>query len=91
MQARVRVLLLALVTAAVFVAVGTAATSSNAGAAANYIVLYKSQSVPNDAAAAVCKKRRRVVLGNAERVNMRRELYLARQNVSSADTNVGKR
>src|SRR5438874_1041399 len=53
MQARVRVLLLALVTAAVFVAVGTAATSSNAGAAANYIVLYKSQSVPNDAAATI--------------------------------------
>src|SRR5262249_35275069 len=36
--------------AAAFVAVGTAATSSGAGAAANYIVLYKGQSVPNDAA-----------------------------------------
>ena len=53
MQARLRVLLLALVTAAVFVAVGTAATSSNTGAGGNYIVLYKSAAVPKDAAATI--------------------------------------
>jgi subtilisin family serine protease len=53
MHVRLRVLLFALVTAAVFVAVGTAATSSNAGAAGNYIVLYRSLAVPNDAAATI--------------------------------------
>ena len=50
MHVRFRVLLLALLTAAVFVTVGSAATSSGPGAAANYIVLYKSEAVPNDAA-----------------------------------------
>ena len=53
MQVRLRVLLLALVTATVFVAVGTAATSSSTGAAANYIVLYKGSSVPQDAASTI--------------------------------------
>ena len=50
MHERFRVLLLALLAAAVFATVGTAATSSSAGAAANYIVLYRGQAVPNDAA-----------------------------------------
>jgi lantibiotic leader peptide-processing serine protease len=53
LHVRLRVLLLALMTAAVFVAVGTAATSGGAGAAENYIVLYKSQAVPKDAAATI--------------------------------------
>jgi subtilisin family serine protease len=53
MHVRFRVLLLALIAAAAFVAGGTAATSSSAGAAANYIVLYKSQAVPKDAAATI--------------------------------------
>jgi subtilisin family serine protease len=53
MHVRFRVLLLALVAAATFVAVATASTSSNAGAAANYIVLYKASAVPKDAAASV--------------------------------------
>jgi lantibiotic leader peptide-processing serine protease len=53
MHARIRVLLLALLAAAAFVTGGTAATSSSAGAAANYIVLYKSQAVPKDAAATI--------------------------------------
>ena len=53
MHVRLRVLLLALVTAGVFVAVGTAATSGGTGAAGNYIVLYKSQAVPKDAAATI--------------------------------------
>ena len=52
MHVRLRVLLLA-VLAAVFVTVGTAATSSGAGAAANYIVLYKGQAVPKDAASTI--------------------------------------
>jgi lantibiotic leader peptide-processing serine protease len=47
------VLLLALVAAAAFVAVGTAATSSSTDAAASYLVVYKGQSVPNDAASAI--------------------------------------
>src|SRR5436190_3695750 len=53
MHVRFRVLLLALLAAAVFATVGTAATSSGAGAAANYIVLYKSQAVPKDAASTI--------------------------------------
>jgi lantibiotic leader peptide-processing serine protease len=53
MHVRFRVLLLALLAAAVFVTVGTAATSSSAGAAANYVVLYKGQAVPNDAASTI--------------------------------------
>jgi lantibiotic leader peptide-processing serine protease len=53
MYMRSRVLLLALIAAAAFVAGGTAATSSGAGAAANYIVLYKSQAVPKDAASTI--------------------------------------
>ncbi len=53
MHVRLRVLLLAVLAAAVFVTVGTAATSSGAGAAANYIVLYKSQAVPKDAASTI--------------------------------------
>jgi lantibiotic leader peptide-processing serine protease len=53
MQARLRVLLLALVMAAAFVAVGTAATSSSTDAAANYLVVYKGQSVPSDAAGTI--------------------------------------
>jgi subtilisin family serine protease len=50
MHARLRVLLIALATAAVFVAAGTAATNSGSDAAANYVVLYKGQAVPADAA-----------------------------------------
>ena len=53
MHVRFRVLLLALIAAAAFVAGGTAATSSSAGAAANYIVLYKGQAVPKDAASTI--------------------------------------
>lgn len=53
MHVRFRVLLLALFAAAAFVAGGTAATSGSAGAAENYIVLYKGQAVPNDAAATI--------------------------------------
>ena len=53
MHVRFRVLLLALLAAAVFVTVATAGTSSSAGAAANYIVLYKSQAVPKDAASTI--------------------------------------
>jgi subtilisin family serine protease len=53
MHVRLRVLLLALIAAAAFVAGGTAATSSSAGAAANYIVLYKGQAVPKDAATTI--------------------------------------
>jgi subtilisin family serine protease len=53
MQARLRVLLLALLAAAAFVAVGTAASDSSTGAAANYIVVYKGQSVPKDAASTI--------------------------------------
>jgi subtilisin family serine protease len=53
MHVRLRVLLLAALAAAVFVTVGTAATSSGAGAAANYIVLYKGQAVPKDAASTI--------------------------------------
>ena len=50
MHVRFRVLVLALITAAVFVAGGVAATSSSSDAASNYIVLYKAQAVPADAA-----------------------------------------
>src|SRR5690242_18039071 len=53
MHVRFRVLLLALIAAAAFVTGGTAATSSGAGAAANYIVLYKGQAVPKDAATTI--------------------------------------
>ena len=53
MHVRFRLLLLALLAGAVFVTVGTAATSSSAGAAENYIVLYKSQAVPKDAASTI--------------------------------------
>jgi subtilisin family serine protease len=45
--------LLALVAAAAFATGATASTSSSAGAAANYIVLYKSQAVPKDAASTI--------------------------------------
>ena len=50
MHVRFRVLLLALAAAAVFVATGLAATGSTSAAASNYIVLYKAQAVPSDAA-----------------------------------------
>jgi subtilisin family serine protease len=53
MHVRFRVLLLALIAAAVFVTGGTAATSSSAGAAVNYIVLYKGTAVPKDAASTI--------------------------------------
>src|SRR4051812_34636020 len=53
MHVRFRVLLLAVFAAAVFVTAGTSATSRSAGAAANYIVLYKGQAVPKDAASAI--------------------------------------
>jgi lantibiotic leader peptide-processing serine protease len=53
MHVRFRVLLLALVVAAVFVAGGVAATSSGSDASANYIVLYKSQAVPKDASSTI--------------------------------------
>jgi subtilisin family serine protease len=53
MHVRFKVLLLALVAAAVFAAVGNASTSGGTGAAANYIVLYKSQAVPKDAASTI--------------------------------------
>jgi lantibiotic leader peptide-processing serine protease len=53
MHVRFKVLLLALVTAAAFATGATASTSSSAGAAANYIVLYKSQAVPKDAASTI--------------------------------------
>ena len=52
---RFLVLLLGLLAAAAFVTGGTAATSNSAGAAANYIVLYKGQAVPKDAAATITK------------------------------------
>ncbi len=55
MHVRFRVLLLALIAAAAFVAGATASTSSSAGAAANYIVLYKGQAVPKDAASTISK------------------------------------
>jgi subtilisin family serine protease len=50
MHVRLRVLLFALAAAAVFVATGVAATSSGAAVGSNYIVLYKAQAVPSDAA-----------------------------------------
>jgi subtilisin family serine protease len=50
---RFRVLLLALIAAAAFVTGATASTSSGAGAAANYIVLYKSAAVPKDAGSTI--------------------------------------
>jgi lantibiotic leader peptide-processing serine protease len=53
MHVRLRVLLLALAAAVAFVAVGTAATGSSTGAAANYIVVYKGQSVPSNAATTI--------------------------------------
>jgi subtilisin family serine protease len=53
MHVRFRVLLLALFAAAVVVTAGTASTSSGAGAAENYIVLFKGQSVPKDAATTI--------------------------------------
>ena len=53
MHVRFRVLLLAVLAAAVFATVGSAATSGGAGAAASYIVLYKSQAVPKDAASTI--------------------------------------
>jgi len=53
MHVRFRLLLLAVFTAAVFVTAGSAATSRSAGAAANYIVLYKGQAVPKDAASTI--------------------------------------
>jgi lantibiotic leader peptide-processing serine protease len=53
MHVRLRALLLALVCATVFVSVGSAATSSGADAAANYIVLYRGQAVPRDAASTI--------------------------------------
>jgi subtilisin family serine protease len=48
-----RALLLALIAAAVFVTGATASTSSSAGAAANYVVLYKGTAVPKDAASTI--------------------------------------
>jgi lantibiotic leader peptide-processing serine protease len=53
MHVRFKVLLLALVTAAAFVTGATASTSSSAGAAANYVVLYTGQAVPKDAASTI--------------------------------------
>src|SRR4051794_7147875 len=53
MHVRFRVLLLAVFAATVFVTAGTSATSRSAGAAANYIVLYKGQAVPKDAASSI--------------------------------------
>jgi subtilisin family serine protease len=50
---RFRVFVLALLAAAVFVTVGSAATSRSAGAAANYVVLYKGTAVPKDAASTI--------------------------------------
>jgi len=55
MHMRFLVLLLGLLAAAAFVTGGTAATSNSTGAAANYIVLYKGQAVPKDAAATITK------------------------------------
>jgi lantibiotic leader peptide-processing serine protease len=55
MHVRLRVLLLAVLAGAVFVTVATAGTSSSAGAAANYLVLYKGQAVPSDAASTISK------------------------------------
>ena len=52
---RFLMLLLGLLAAAAFVTGGTAATSNSTGAAANYIVLYKGQAVPKDAAATITK------------------------------------
>jgi lantibiotic leader peptide-processing serine protease len=52
---RFLMLLLGLLAAAAFVTGGTAATSNSAGAASNYIVLYKGQAVPKDAAATITK------------------------------------
>jgi lantibiotic leader peptide-processing serine protease len=53
MQVRFGVLLLALVASAAFLVVATAATSSGTDAAGNYIVVYKGQSVPKDAAGTI--------------------------------------
>jgi subtilisin family serine protease len=53
MHVRFRVLLFALLAAAVFVTAANASTSSGAGSAANYIVLYKAQAVPSDAASTI--------------------------------------
>ena len=53
MHVRFRVLLLALIAAAAFVAGGTAATTGSAGGTANYIVLYKGSAVPKDAATTI--------------------------------------
>ena len=50
MHVRFRLLLLLVLAAAVFAGPASGATSMSAGAAANYIVLYKSQAVPADAA-----------------------------------------
>jgi subtilisin family serine protease len=55
MHVRLRVLLLAVLAGAVFVTVATAGTSSSAGAAANYLVLYKGEAVPSDAASTISK------------------------------------
>jgi subtilisin family serine protease len=53
MHVRLRVLLLAVLAAAVFAAVGNASTSGGTAAAANYIVLYKAQAVPKDASSTI--------------------------------------
>jgi lantibiotic leader peptide-processing serine protease len=53
MHVQLRVLLLALFAAVVFVTGATASTSSSAGAATNYIVLYKGTGVPKDAASTI--------------------------------------
>lgn len=55
MHVRFRVLLFALILTAVCVSGAVAATSSGAGAGANYVVLYKAQAVPKDAATTISK------------------------------------
>ena len=55
MPARLRVLLLAVLCLMFFAGTGGAMTNASGGAGEKYIVLYKSQSVPDDAAATIAK------------------------------------
>jgi subtilisin family serine protease len=66
MHVRFRVLLAVLVLAAGFVAGGKAASSAGSDSAANYIVLYKSQALPSDAAATIQKAGGSYVYGYAQ-------------------------
>ena len=55
MPARLKVLLLAVLCLVLFAGTGGAMTNASSGAGEKYIVLYKGQSVPSDAAATIAK------------------------------------